>query len=59
MIGAAFMPAPVLLPSIRPRKTLIYDTLWYDANGNTAAGLIVLVGLSGAPVLTAGDFMVF
>jgi Ca2+-binding RTX toxin-like protein len=45
-----------------PGPTLIYDTsnggLWYDANGNTAAGLIYLVGLSGTPVLTAGDFIV-
>ncbi len=42
--------------------TLIYDTsngaLWYDTNGNLADGLIYLVGLSGAPLLTAGDFMV-
>jgi Ca2+-binding RTX toxin-like protein len=45
-----------------PGPTLIYDTsnggLWYDANGNTAAGLIYLVGLSGTPVLTAADFIV-
>ncbi len=42
--------------------TLIYDTsnggLWYDTNGSTAGGLIYLVGLTGAPVLTASDFMV-
>jgi Ca2+-binding RTX toxin-like protein len=45
-----------------PGPTLIYDTsngaLWYDANGNQAGGLIYLVGLTGAPVLTASDFMV-
>ncbi len=42
--------------------TLYYDAtgglLWFDTNGSTAGGLIYLAGLTGAPTLTAADFMV-
>ncbi len=53
--------APTGMQGTTTGPTLYYDTagfLWFDTNGNTAFGLIFLAGLTGAPALTAADFMV-